>query len=327
MRPCSHRRAADDRSTTVSRVSIDPEIVGAAAFIGLIVGFTGLGGGALLTPVLVIVFGIQPLAAVSSDLVASLAMKPVGAAVHVRRGQVRYDIVKWLALGSVPTAFAGVFVLRAIGAEHAQGRIKDGIGIALLLGVAGLLARPLLDRRAARSTGDVVVPPYRTVLVGLLAGLLVGMTSVGAGSIVMVLLLLVHPKLRPIELVGTDLLQAVPLVGAASLGHIVAGNFKLSLTASLILGAVPAVYIGARLSVRFSGPSLRPVLMVVLMLSALSLLGVPNAVLIAIFAAALLVGGTALARFALERRRVGVSFVDLTDPARVGAGVEASGPG
>ena len=285
-------------------MSIDPEIVGAAAFIGLIVGFTGLGGGALLTPVLVIVFNIQPLAAVSSDLVASLAMKPVGAAVHVRRGQVRYDIVKWLALGSVPTAFAGVFVLRALGAQHSQGRIKIGIGVALLLGVAGLLVRPLLDRRAARSApSDAPVPPYRTVLVGLLAGLLVGMTSVGAGSIVMVLLLMVHPKLRPIELVGTDLLQAVPLVGAASLGHIVAGNFKLSLTLSLILGAVPAVYVGARLSVRFSGPSLRPVLMVVLTISALALLGVPNAVIIAVFGVAVAVGVVAVVRTLRARER------------------------
>ena len=285
-------------------MSLDPEIVGAAAFIGLVVGFTGLGGGALLTPVLVIVFNIQPLAAVSSDLVASLAMKPVGAAVHVRRGQVRYDIVKWLALGSVPTAFAGVFVLRAFGAQHAQGRIKIGIGIALLLGVVGLLVRPLLDRRAARSpVSDAPVPPYRTVLVGLLAGLLVGMTSVGAGSIVMVLLLVVHPKLRPIELVGTDLLQAVPLVGAASLGHIVAGNFKLSLTLSLILGAVPAVYVGARLSVRFSGPSLRPVLMVVLTISALALLGVPNAVIVAVFGAAVAVGLVVLVRTVRARER------------------------
>lgn len=301
-------------------VSIDPEIVGAAAFIGLIVGFTGLGGGALLTPVLVIIFNVQPLAAVSSDLVASLAMKPVGAAVHVRRGQVRYDIVKWLALGSVPTAFAGVFVLKALGAEHAQGRVKIGIGVALLLGVVGLLIRPLLDRRAEPAPAGTRVPPWRTVAVGLLGGLLVGMTSVGAGSIVMVLLLLVHPRLKPLELVGTDLLQAVPLVGAAALGHIVAGNFKLSLTLSLILGAVPAVYLGARLSVRFSGPSLRPVLMVVLMLSALALLGVPNTILIAVFGVAVLAGLVAVVRRGAERRRTSVALALLPADEDVGRG-------
>ena len=120
--------------------------------VGFIVGLTGMGGGALMTPILVLVFGIQPLAAVSSDVVASMIMKPVGGAVHWRRGTVHKPLVLWLMLGSIPSAFLGVLLLKSLGGPDVlQSIVKHALGIALLVVVAGLLARPLLQRRRLKS--------------------------------------------------------------------------------------------------------------------------------------------------------------------------------
>src|SRR5256886_16517920 len=126
---------------------VDPLIVVTGVFVGFTVGLTGMGGGALMTPILVLLFGVQPLTAVSSDLVASFVMKPIGAGVHLRRGTVRWELVRWLAITSVPFAFAGVFVLRAFGdAEVLQGRVKIALGIALLMAAALIFVRAGLQR-------------------------------------------------------------------------------------------------------------------------------------------------------------------------------------
>ncbi len=266
----------------------------AGLFVGVVVGLTGMGGGALMTPVLVLFFGIQPLAAVSSDLVASAFMKPVGGFVHLRNGTVNKRLAGLLVIGSVPSAFAGVFVLRAFGDGKAvQKAVQTSLGIALLVAAGSLALKAYLTLRARarrRAQGlpptlgekgapDVVLRPVPTILVGVLGGLVVGMTSVGSGSLIIIALLALYPKLSANQLVGTDLVQAVPLVAAAALGHYFFGDFSLAVTSSLLVGSIPGVYVGARLSSRAPGGAIRRALSLVLVASGLKLVGVPTATL------------------------------------------------
>jgi uncharacterized membrane protein YfcA len=262
-------------------VHIDPSIVLAGAIVGFAVGLTGVGGGALMTPVLVLLLHVQPSAAVSSDLVASLFMKPVGGAVHLRRGTVHLRLVAWLAVGAVPAAFAGAAILNvAVHGKALQTDIKVALGIALLLAVAGIALRSLTAHRvpkdASARTPGLAAPVRRvpTLVVGVLGGFIVGMTSVGSGSLMIVALMFLYPLLSGKELVGTDLVQSVPLVAAAALGQVLFGNVQLSLTTSLLLGSLPAVYLGARLSSVAPTAVLRPAIAVMLLASALKLVNV-----------------------------------------------------
>ena len=270
----------------------------AGLVVGLLVGLTGMGGGALLTPILVLFFRVLPLAAISSDLLTSLVMKPVGAAVHLRRRTVNWRLAGWLTVGSVPAAFGGAVCIGEIGHSHAaQHAVKLAIGIALLVSVAATVARQLLDRRARRSgsgpgdDAEVVIRPVPTMLIGVVGGFAVGMTSVGAGSLIIALLLIAYPRLRPAQLVGTDIVQAIPLVGAATIGHLIFGDVHLAVTVSLLMGALPGTYIGARLSAQGPSAVIRPVIGGVLLASALALFGIPTVVVIAaaVGAAAILV--------------------------------------
>lgn len=257
-------------------MGFDPLLSLAGLFVGFTVGLTGMGGGALLTPIMVLVFNTSPLAAVSSDLVVSLLMKPIGGGVHLRRGTVRTDIATWLCVGSVPTAFAGVLLLRLVGGEDRTDFMKTALGVALLVAATGILLRPVIQRRRQEQIHDPPSPPVRrglTIAVGALGGLIVGMTSVGSGSLIIVMLLFVYPTLRPAELVGTDLIQAVPLVASAALGHVLFGDVRLGLTLSLLVGALPGVYIGARMSSRAPDRVIRPALIIVLVASGLKLVG------------------------------------------------------
>jgi uncharacterized membrane protein YfcA len=251
-------------------MSIDYLLAFAAFGIGIVVGLTGMGGGALMTPVLVLFFGVPPLAAVSSDLVASAVMKPVGSFVHLRKGTVHLGLVKWLCIGSIPGAFSGVLVARALGRGQAvQDMIRLALGLALLLAAAGLIARAYLrlleyarvrDGRAAplpEGPPRVSLRPWPTIIVGALGGLVVGLTSVGSGSLIIIALMALYPTLTANELVGTDLVQAVPLVASAALGHLLFGDFHMDLTTSLLLGCIPGVWVGAHLSARAPGAGVR----------------------------------------------------------------------
>jgi len=248
-----------------------------------------MGGGALMTPVLVLFFNVLPLTAVSSDLVASAVMKPVGSLVHLRRGTVHLPLVKWLCVGSVPAAFAGVLATRALGrGEQVQSVIRTALAVALLCSAAGLLVRAYLrlveharvrDGRAAplpQGRPRVEIRPVPIVVVGIIGGLVVGMTSVGSGSLIIIALMALYPQLKASELVGTDLVQAVPLVASAAAGHILFGDFQLALTTSLLVGSIPGVWLGAHLSARAPGGIVRRALAFVLLASALKLLDVPN---------------------------------------------------
>ena len=262
----------------MTEISIGMACAGLA--VGFLVGLTGMGGGAVMTPILVMFFGVAPLAAVSSDLVASLVMKPIGAAVHLRRGTVDTRLVTWLVCGSVPAAFVGVLGLKALGDDaQVEHTVKMLLGVALLASVASMVAKSWLGRRRSAvpgiggDTDRVAVRPVRTVVIGVIGGLAVGMTSVGSGSLIIALLLLAYPQLRAAQLVGTDLVQAIPLVAAAALGHALFGDVHMSVTASLVIGALPGVYLGARLSVAAATRFVRPVLAVVLLATAARMLG------------------------------------------------------
>jgi uncharacterized membrane protein YfcA len=272
---------------------IDPYIVLGSAIIGLLVGMTGAGGGALMTPMLILLFGVTPSTAISSDLVAAVVMRPIGAAVHLRAGTVNLRLVRWMVLGSVPCAFLGAYLLHVMGgAKAAQKNIEVALGVALLVGACAMVLRFALDRRGrqARALGvhEVVPRPLPTVAIGALGGIIVGMTSVGSGSLMIVMLLFVYPLIGANQLVGTDLTQAVPLTAAAALGALAFGHIELSVTGSLILGSVPAVFVGSLLSSTVPDRFIRPVISFVIFASGLKYVGLGTTALGWILCAVLL---------------------------------------
>jgi uncharacterized membrane protein YfcA len=199
-------------------------------------------------------------------------------------------MVGWLCLGSVPAAFGGVLLLKSLGnGDSIQGHVKAFLGWALILASATMVAKAIMTMRTrardqalgtySTEKAPIVLRPALTVLIGAFGGLIVGMTSVGSGSLIIVLLLLLYPTLRANDLVGTDLVQAVPLVFSAALGHLIFGDFKLGLTTSLLIGSIPGVYIGARVSSAAPGWLVRRALVIVLLASGLKLLEVPTATL------------------------------------------------
>jgi uncharacterized membrane protein YfcA len=267
--------------------------------VGTVVGMTGMGGGALMTPILVLFFGVNPLAAVSNDLVASAVMKPVGAGVHLRRGTVNRRLVYWLMAGSVPAAFAGVLFARWLGSgANVEDIIKAALGVALLLAAGSLVTKAYLQMRervqgkqvSDDSALSIRIKPVPTVVIGVLGGIVVGMTSVGSGSLMIIALLALYPTLNATSLVGTDLVQAVPLVFSAAMAHIIFGDFEFGMTATLLIGSIPGVYLGARFSSQVSGGLVRRVLTVVLVASGLQMLEVSIAVTVVIVGLAIVLG-------------------------------------
>jgi len=278
---------------------------------------------------------------VSSALVAAAVMKPVGSVGHLRRGTVNLSLVGWLCVGSVPSAFCGVLIARALGdGADVQAVIKTALGVALLIAAAGLAVRgylALVDRAAHRTSDrrtaapgepaalaapHVKARPAPTVVVGVVGGLVVGMSSVGSGSLMIVAMLALYPMLRANQLVGTDLVQAVPLVVAAALGHILFGDFHIDVTAALLVGSIPGVYLGSLVSSRAPGGLVRRVLAFVLLASALNMFGLSNAAVLWTLGAALVAVSVT---WMLLRRRHGLPAVrrpgeaDLAQPAHSSA--------
>lgn len=246
--------------------------------VGVVVGLTGMGGGALMTPALIFL-GIPPTAAVANDLVAAAANKSVGAAVHWRHGSPNLTMAKWLILGSVPPAFAGAFIVQAVGApDSQQAFLKTAIGVALLLTASTYVFRVYLELRRGAAPSRSTDPPVRplpTLAVGAVGGLLVGITSVGSGSLIMICLLLLYPTLSGIRLVGTDLVQAIPLVVAAAASHVIVTGIDWTILVPLIAGGIPGTYTGARLAAWVPPGVIRRGIAIVLSLTGLALVGVP----------------------------------------------------
>lgn len=250
---------------------VDLILVLASAAVGLLLGITGVGAGALMTPMLVLFFGVAPSAAISADLLATLVMRPVGAAVHWRRGTIRRDIVGPLSMGALPAAFLGTYVMHTMGTTgDAEINLRRVLGLALVLGAAAMTARQLR-----------LVPTWRerhhrgglTVAVGAIGGFLVGLTSVGAGSLVMVLLVILYPSLSTSELIGTDLAQSIPLALSASVGTLLFSHVDWNLTLAVVLGGVPAIFVGSLIATRATSPLIRHLMIGLVGLSGLKYLG------------------------------------------------------
>ncbi len=301
-------------------MQLNPYIVLGSAVVGLLVGLTGAGGGALMTPMLILLFGVKPSAAISSDLVAAVLMRPVGAAVHLYKRTVNLRLVGWMVAGSVPMAFLGAFLLRQLGdTAAAEKHVEIALGAALLIGAGAMVLRSVLDGRSGHqrtgTIGQVAVRPLPTIAIGMVGGLIVGLTSVGSGSLMIVLMLFLYPLLSAGQLVGTDLTQAVPLTAAAALGALVFGHVQFGVTTSIIIGSVPAVLIGSFLSARAPDRYIRPVITFVIFASGLKYAGVGTTTLgWVLCAVALAAGGYWLAR--TQPWRNGVRAALAPAPAR-----------
>ncbi len=290
---------------------MDLGIAFAGLLVGIVVGLTGMGGGALMTPILVLFFKVDALTAISSDVVSSLFMKPAGAIVHIVRKTANLQLVLWLCIGSVPAAFLGaVLVDHLKGIAGFEQVLLTLLGAALLLAAAGLIVRAWFQMTRKRTlwgegaapmtSPDIEIRKLPTVLLGALGGLMVGLTSVGAGSLILTFLLVLYPRLKPSQLVGTDLVQAVPLVAAASVGHLMYGQVSLGITGSMLIGAIPGAFIGAQISSRAPGGVIRRALAILLMASGLKLVGMPTVGVLALSGAAVAFGPIA---WAVLRRR------------------------
>jgi uncharacterized membrane protein YfcA len=263
--------------------------------VGIVVGLTGMGGGALMTPALIFL-GVSPTAAVANDLVAASINKSVGAGVHWKHGSPNLRLAGWLMLGSVPTAFAGAFIIEALGADEEQQEfVVTALGFALLFTAATYALRMYLQLRMVTDGNEVpdrdpAVRPLPTLAVGAVGGLLVGITSVGSGSLIMVALLLLYPTLSAVRLVGTDLVQAVPLVLSAAVSHVLLNGIDWGVLIPLVVGGSPGTFLGARLANWVSQSIIRRGIVIVLSLTGLKMLGVPPEIVGLVGAAMLLLG-------------------------------------
>ena len=301
---------------------LDLGIALAGLIVGFVIGLTGVGGGALLTPVLVLFFGITPAAAVSSDIVASLILKPVGGSVHWKRGTVNMKLVLWLGLGAVPGALGGAYVVNRVIGSNVDSFIKTTLGWVLLIAAAAMLLKAAIQNRRKidpAEPGTLPIHALATALIGLFGGFVVGVTSVGSGSLMIVLLMVLYPRISMRELVGTDLIQAIPLVGAATLGYAFWGTLHVAVIGSLLLGAIPSVWLGAHFSSKAKDSVIRPVLVLAMSVSALKLLGLSNTVMGEVIVAGVVVMAAAW----LVNRRRNRRELDATTPARM-AGAAAN---
>jgi uncharacterized membrane protein YfcA len=250
--------------------------VASGLMVGTLVGLTGVGGGSLMTPILILVFGISPVAAVGTDLLYAAATKTVGSAVHGAHATIDWRIVGRLALGSVPAAIATLLALNALGIDShkANALVSEVLGVALLITAAALIFRKrLLAAYASRvgtlSPGQTI---RYTVLTGAVLGTLVASTSVGAGALGVTALILLYPKLPAVRLVGSDIAHAVPLTLVAGIGHWFLGNINFTLMGTLLLGSIPGILIGSLLAPRVPEVYLRRAMAAVLVVVAVKIL-------------------------------------------------------
>lgn len=287
---------------------IDPWLVLGGLFAGTVVGMTGLGGAAIVTPMLLLLFNVPTSVAVSTDLVSAAVMKPVGATVHIIRKTPYWIVVGCLTAGSVPGVLIGTwFFARLAESESGEETLKRIIGVVLLMAVVVTLLRLRL-RNYQSSHADVPMQFTRgklaiAGLVGLVVGILVGLTSVGSGTLIAATLLILFPFMLPSRLVGTDLVQAVPMLMVGALAHMSVGEVDWWIVASLLIGQVPGVVIGARISSRYNGQELRWLLLVMVGAGGLSLLGAPKMLASAITVGGVLIFGVPIILKVIRGRR------------------------
>lgn len=255
-------------------------IIAAGFFVGIVVGLTGMGGGALMTPALIFLGVGNASAVVTADLTAAAVSRSAGAVTHARQGSPNMTLAKWLIIGSVPAALVGPWIIHRVAGgdpESVDRLLMKCIGFALLFAAATYALRLYVNLRRTRddrrrSDPDPHIRPLVTLGVGALGGLLVGITSVGAGSVIMIALLMLYPGLSAVKLVGTDLVQAVPLVLAAAASNIAINGLDWHILVPLVVGSTPGTVLGSRLAPKVPQSYIRRGIVVVLTMSGVALL-------------------------------------------------------
>lgn len=265
-------------------------------FVGFLIGLTGMGGGSLLAPIMILVFRIPPVWAVATDITYSTVTKALGSVVHMRQKHIDFRVAFWLACGSVPATFVSVLLVQYIRKHYGaiiNGIIIHAIGFTLLLVAVLILIKPPLmraierrneerQRQRAQLGQDIASSntalrktgyrPVVTALIGAFVGFLVGLTSVGSGTLIIVSLAFLYPRLAPKELVGTDVFQAFLLLLAGAMGYLGSGAINWPIVGLLLLGSLPGVYLGSKASKFIPNRYLNPVLAIVLAVSGLKLI-------------------------------------------------------
>ena len=270
----------------------------AGLLVGILVGMTGMGGGSLMTPILILVFGFDAKVAVGTDILHGAVFKSFGAVRHRMLGTVHARLALWMLLGSAPLSLVGVQIASGFGSgtNSAMGRVVGG---ALVLGGLGFFAKTFISGRAddapflLRRRDRVLA-----VVIGAVCGFVVGLTSVGSGTFFGLAMLLVYP-LTAQKIVGTDIFHAAALLWVAGVGHLLHGNVNLHAMAWLLVGSIPGVLLGSQMSIKIPERTLRIAFAFVLVLSGIKLVGVPRASLIIVIALA--GGAVALAVYALRQ--------------------------
>jgi uncharacterized protein len=290
---------------------MDPAIIVFGLGIGVLVGMTGMGGGSLMTPLLILIFGIQPTTAIGTDIFYSAVTKTVGGWRHFRMKTVNLELVKWLALGSMPAAIAGVALVSVLQKHIGEDRLDSLVyavlgGTLLMVGVV-TLARALILRNLVDERDRFEVErrhKIAAVVIGGTTGFVIGITSAGSGTVIAILLIAVY-RLSPKKVVGTDVFHAAVLLWAAGLAHWVGGNVDFTLAGNILLGSVPGVIVGAALSDRAPQSFIRTALGIVLIGSGIVTIqkGDPNVWPIAAAVAALSLGAILAAPRYLHHRR------------------------
>jgi hypothetical protein len=294
---------------------MDPRLSLAGLLIGLLVGLTGMGGGALLTPLLIFLFGFKPTLAIGTDILHGAVFKTFGAVRCRRLGTVHARMTAWMLLGSAPMSLVGVELAEWIASRYgddAEGTMAKVIGAALVLGGLGFLAKTFI-RRGVQATNAPFLLGRRDRLgafaLGVGGGFIVGLTSVGSGTFFALVMLLVFP-LTAAKIVGTDIFHAAALLWVAGIAHLIHGNVDLGAMAWLLLGSIPGILIGSQMTVKLPERSLRVALATVLLASGVRLLETPG---YEIWVPLILAAGTVLAGVVELKRLNG--RIARTDPA------------
>ena len=252
----------------------------AGLFVGVMIGMTGVGGGSLMTPILIFGFSIQPAIAVGTDLLFAAITKSGGVWAYWRHNVVDWLVVRRLATGSIPMTLITLWVLKSTGmgdGSHAN-LITNALGVALILTSSALLLKGTISRMLQARVGHPVVNAFyklrqdeqhkamATIVTGAFLGVMVTMSSVGAGALGAITLLFLYPKMKGVEIVATDIAHAVPLTAIAGLGHSTVGTVDWSLLSFLVIGSLPGIYIGSHLGIKISDRVMRPLLAVMLLL-------------------------------------------------------------
>jgi uncharacterized protein len=290
---------------------MDPAIIFFGLGVGMLVGMTGMGGGSLMTPLLILIFSIQPTTAIGTDIFYSAVTKTVGGWRHLRMKTVNMELVKWLALGSVPAAISGVALVSVlqdqIGEERLDSLVYAVLGGTLLMVGVITLTRALILRNLVEERDRFDVErrhKVAAIAIGATTGFVIGITSAGSGTVIAILLIAVY-RLAPRKVVGTDVFHAAVLLWAAGIAHWIGGNVDFVLAANILLGSIPGVVIGAALSGRAPQGFIRTALGVVLVGSGIVTIqkGDPNVWPIAAAVAALGLGAILAAPRILHKRR------------------------